>query len=161
VARFDIVPSASTVSSSADLNRLTSSRPWSTITSRRSGASSTLRMASPPLASKVTSCPSADRAPREDRARRRIDRDERATVAERDVRTTGGVDDDAAGLVVLLEHDGRRDLALADVDDIDAVPVGIGGDHRVAVEEDAQRAAADSGGRVDRGACRAELRPGA
>ena len=88
----------------------------------------------------------ADRAPAGDGPGRDVDADDGAAAAKRDVRAAGAVFDDAARFVTRSEHHGG-DAPGGEVDDVDAIAIGIGRHRRVAVAHHAQRAAADRGRR--------------
>ena len=63
------------------------------------------------------------------------------------------------GLVAGVQRDRRSAPTVRrEIDDVDLIAIGIGGDRRVPVGEDAQRAAADRGRRDGRGDRGAELR---
>ena len=87
----------------------------------------------------------ADRAPRHRDRLARVERDDRAAVAQRDVNTPGGVFDHAPRLVARFQRHRRADGARRQVDDVDAIAIGIGGDRGLAVRQHAQCAAAHGG----------------
>ena len=61
----------------------------------------------------------------------RIEGGDRAAVAERDVDAPGAVLDHASRLVAGVERHRRADRARRQVDDVDAIAIGIGGDRRL------------------------------